>query len=41
MTRVLVLLMRWHEVRDVTIAIVHAFWAIRGEACPDCSEGSK
>jgi hypothetical protein len=27
--------MRWHEVRDVAIAIVHAFWAIRGETCPD------
>lgn len=28
--------MQWDEVRDVAIAIVHAFWALRGEPCPDC-----
>ena len=33
--------MRWHEVRDVAIAIVHVFWAIRGEACPDCTEAER
>jgi hypothetical protein len=28
--------LQWYEVRDIAIAIVHAFWAIRGEPCPDC-----
>ena len=27
--------MRWDEVRDVAIAIVRAFWTLRGESCPD------
>lgn len=28
--------LRWDEVRDVAISIVHAFWTLRDETCPDC-----
>jgi hypothetical protein len=35
-TLVRIVPLRWWEIRDVAIALVHMCWAIRGESCPEC-----